>query len=104
MAKKSSIRIKAKERDGLVGAKTLMTHNMETGLRKDKSGKKIPEHWIQDVTAESNGKTVFTAAFNTSVSKDPYLSFSFAGKKGDSLKISWKDNTGATDSAETVIK
>jgi len=100
----ASIRIKAKERKGSVNVKTLMKHNMETGLRKDKSGKKIPEHWITDVTAESGGKVVFTAAFNTSISKDPYLAFAFAGKKGDSLTISWKDNTGATDSAETVIK
>jgi sulfur-oxidizing protein SoxZ len=100
----SSIRIKAKERKGSVDVKTLMKHNMETGLRKDKSGKKIPEHWITDVTAESGGKVVFAAAFNTSISKDPYLAFKFAGNKGDSLKISWKDNTGATDSAETVIK
>tara|TARA_X000000950_G_scaffold222668_1_gene268239 strand:- start:12 stop:257 length:246 start_codon:yes stop_codon:yes gene_type:complete len=81
-----------------------MKHNMETGLRKDKSGKKIPAHWIQEVSAESNGKTVFSAAFNTSISKDPYLAFAFAGKKGDSVKISWKDSAGATDSAETVIK
>jgi sulfur-oxidizing protein SoxZ len=56
------------------------------------------------VTAESGGKTVFAAAFNTSISKDPYLAFAFAGKKGDTLKISWKDNTGKTDSAETVVK
>ena len=100
----SSIRIKAKERNGSVDVKTLMKHNMETGLRKDKSGKKIPAHWIQEVSAESNGKTVFSAAFNTSISKDPYLAFAFAGKKGDSVKISWKDSAGATDSAETVIK
>ncbi len=100
----SSIRIKAKERKGSVDVKTLMKHNMETGLRKDKSGKKIPAHWIQEVSAESNGKTVFSAAFNTSISKDPYLAFAFAGKKGDSVRISWKDSTGATDSAETVIK
>ena len=100
----SSIRIKAKDRKGLVDVKCLMKHSMETGLRKDKCGKKIPEHWIQDVTAESNGQVVFSCAFNTSISKDPYLSFAFAGKKGDSLKISWKDNTGATDSAETKIK
>ena len=100
----SSIRIKAKDRKGLVDVKCLMKHNMETGLRKDKSGKKIPEHWIQDVTAESNGQVVFSCAFNTSISKDPYLSFAFAGKKGDSVKISWKDNTGAMDSAETKIK
>ena len=100
----SSIRIKAKERKGSVDVKTLMKHNMETGLRKDKSGKKIPAHWIQEVSAESNGKTVFSAAFNTSISKDPYLAFAFAGKKGDSVKISCKDSAGATDSAETVIK
>ena len=100
----SSIRIKAKERKGSVDVKTLMKHNMETGLRKDQSGKKIPAHWIQEVSAESNGKTVFSAAFNTSISKDPYLAFAFAGKKGDSVKISWKDSTGATDSAETIIK
>ena len=100
----SSIRIKAKERKGEVDVKCLMKHDMETGLRKDKGGKKIPEHWIQDVTAESNGKVVFSCAFNTSISKDPYLSFAFAGKKGDSLKVSWKDNTGATDSAETKVK
>ena len=75
----SSIRIKAKERKGSVDVKTLMKHNMETGLRKDKSGKKIPAHWIQEVSAESNGKTVFSAAFNTSISKDPYLAFAFAG-------------------------
>lgn len=100
----SSIRIKAKERNGSVDVKTLMKHNMETGLRKNKDGSKIPEHWITDVTAESGGKTVFVAAFNTSISKDPYLSFKFAGNKGDTLKISWKDNTGKTDSAETAVK
>jgi sulfur-oxidizing protein SoxZ len=100
----SSIRIKAKERKGVVDVKSLMKHPMETGLRKDKSGKKIPEHWIQDVTAEANGKVVFAAAFNTSISKDPYLAFAYAGAKGDTLKISWKDSNGATDSAETKVK
>ena len=100
----SSIRIKAKERNGRVDVKTLMRHNMETGLRKKKDGSKIPEHWITDVTAESGGKVVFVAAFNTSISKHPYLAFKFAGKKGDSLTISWKDNTGKTDSADTIVK
>jgi len=99
----STIRIKAKERNGVVDVKTLMKHPMETGLRKDKDGKKIPEHWIQDVSAESGGKTVFTASFNTSISKDPYLSFAFAGKKGDTLVMSWKDSAGATDTAEVKI-
>ena len=100
----SSIRIKAKERKGVVDVKTLMKHKMETGLRKGKDGKKIPEHWLQEVSAESGGKVVFVAALNTSISKDPYLSFKFVGKKGDPIKISWKDSKGATDSAETIVK
>ena len=36
----SSIRIKAKERNGSVDVKTLMKHNMETGLRKGQGRKK----------------------------------------------------------------
>lgn len=100
----SSIRIKAKERNGVVAVKTLMKHNMETGLRKNKKGEKIPEHWIQNVTAESGGNVVFKAAFNTSISKDPYLAFNFAGKKGDTITISWIDSKGVTDSAETAVK
>ena len=47
------------------------------------------------MTAEANGKVVFAAAFNTSISKDPYLAFAYAGAKGDTLKISWKDSNGA---------
>ena len=100
----STIRIKAKERNGLVSVKSLMKHPMETGLRKDKSGKKIPEHWIQDVVAEANGNRVFSVAFNTSISKDPYLAFAYTGEKGDVLRISWKDSAGETDSAETMVK
>ena len=58
----ASIKIRAKAKDGLTTVKTLMSHPMETGLRKDsKTGKKIPAHHITEVTAEHNGQTVMTA-------------------------------------------
>ncbi|MDH5446607.1 MAG: thiosulfate oxidation carrier complex protein SoxZ, partial [Gammaproteobacteria bacterium] len=39
------------------------------------------------------------------VSKNPYLSFAFTGAKaGDSVKLSWVDNTGKSDSAEAKVK
>lgn len=99
----SGIRIKARERNGVVDVKTLMKHPMETGLRKDKDGNKIPEHWIQDVVAEVNGKVVFSCAFNTSISKDPYLSFAYAGSKGETLTLSWKDSAGESASADVTV-
>ena len=71
---------------------------------KDSKGELIPPHYIETVTFEHGGKTVFTAFWGPAVSKDPYLKFSFkGGKKGDELKVSWKDNLGKTDSSVAKI-
>lgn len=99
-----TIRAKAKAKDGLVDVKVLMKHPMETGLRKDKEGNKIPPHFIQNVMATVSGQTVFSAEFNTSVSKDPYLAFSYPGQSGDALVIAWMDNQGNSDNAEFLVK
>ena len=105
MAKKS-IRIRAKMKGNVTEVKALMSHSMETGLRKDKkTGKKIPAHFIKEVVCEHNGKQVLTADWSVAVSKNPYLSFKFKGaNKGDGIKISWTDNMGKSDTAEDTIK
>jgi sulfur-oxidizing protein SoxZ len=101
----ASIKIRAKVSDGVTTVKALIKHPMETGMRKDKkTGKLIPAQFIQEVTSEHNGKTVITALWGPAISKNPYLSFKFKGaKKGDTLKLSWVDNKGAKDSAETQV-
>ncbi|NOZ54736.1 MAG: thiosulfate oxidation carrier complex protein SoxZ [Gammaproteobacteria bacterium] len=105
MAKKS-IRIRAKMKGNVTEVKALMSHAMETGLRKDKkTDKKIPAHFIQEVKCEHNGKQVLLAEWGVAVSKDPYLSFKFSGaNKGDKISISWYDNMGKSASAESTIK
>jgi len=105
MAKKS-IRIRAKIKGDVTEVKALMSHEMETGLRKDKkTGKKIPPHFIKEVICEHNGKQILLANWSVAVSKNPYLSFRFKGAKvGDSIKISWNDNKGDSDSAEDTVK
>ena len=102
----ASIKIRAKAKDGVTTVKTLMSHPMETGLRKDsKTGEKIPAHHITEVTAEHNGNVVMTANWGGAISKNPYLSFKFKGaSSGDKIKISWVDNMGKGDTAEADIK
>ncbi len=102
----ASIKIRAKEKGGVTTVKCLISHPMETGLRKDKkTGEKIPAHFIQEVIAEHNGKNVLTALWGGGVSKNPYLSFKIkGGAKDDAIKISWTDNTGKSDSKEAKIK
>ena len=104
MAKKT-IKIRAKNKDGVTTVKALMTHPMETGARKDKkTGENIPAHFIQEVTCESGGKKLITAYWSGGVSKNPYLSFKFkGGNKGDKMTLSWVDNKGNSDSTEATI-
>lgn len=101
----SSIKVRAKVSGDVTTVKALISHPMETGLRKDKKTKKvIPAHFIQEVTCEHGGNTVMTALWGPSVSKNPYLSFRFkGGKAGDTLKVSWVDNKGESDSLDAKI-
>ena len=101
----ATIRIKAKSTNGITDVKAVMSHTMETGLRKDSKGDKIPAHHITEVVAEHNGRVVLNANWGISISKNPYLSFKFnGGAPGETIKISWVDNLGKSDSLEAAIK
>ena len=84
--------------------RVLMSHPMEPGTRKDASGNTIPAHFIRDVEATHNGKTVLKAQFSGSVSQNPFLSFKFkGGAKGDKVVITWVDNRGEKRTDEATI-
>jgi sulfur-oxidizing protein SoxZ len=101
----SSIKIRAKSSNGVTTVKSLMSHEMETGLRKDKeTGDPIPAHFIQEVTAKWKDQVVMTAFWSGGVSKNPYLSFKFnGGEAGDAVEITWVDNQGATETGTAEI-
>ncbi len=104
MAKKK-IRIRAKMKGDVAEVKTLMSHPMETGFRKNKkTGKKIPAHFIKEVICEHKGNRVLVASWGVAVSKNPYLSFKFKGAaKGDTITISWNDNKGESATADAEV-
>lgn len=84
--------------------KVLMSHEMETGQRKDAAGKVIPAWHITDVTAALNGKPVLAAEWGPAVAKNPFLQFTIKGAKaGDKIAITWKDNRGDTRTDEATV-
>ena len=98
------MKIRAQMAGDKVEVRVLMAHEMETGQRKDASGKVIPAWFIQNVTATWNGKTVMSAEWGTAVSKNPFLSFRFSGAKpGDKVQITWTDNHGDKRTDEATI-
>jgi sulfur-oxidizing protein SoxZ len=98
------MRIRAQASGDKTTVRVLMSHEMETGQRKDASGKVIPAWFIQEVTATLNGKTVMTAQWGPSVSKNPFLQFSLKGAKaGDKVGITWVDNKGDKRTDEATV-
>lgn len=98
------MRIRASMAGGKVEVRMLMSHAMETGLRKDPNGKLVPAHYIQQVSVTHNGRTVMSAQWGPAVSKNPFLHFRFSGgKPGDRVAVSWTDNKGEKRTDETVV-
>jgi sulfur-oxidizing protein SoxZ len=102
----NSIKVRAKLKGEVTEVKALMSHPMETGLRKDKkTGEVIPAHFIQEVVCTHKGNQVMNALWSGGVSKNPYIAFKFGGAaKGDSVELAWTDNKGESDSASVEIK
>lgn len=104
MASKS-IKLKAKTENGETTVKALIKHPMETGRRKDKdSGELIPIHYIKEVTCKYQDETVLTTEWGPTISKNPFLSFTFTGgAAGEKVELTWLDNKGEGETASATI-
>jgi len=98
------MRIRAQMAGDKATVRVLMSHEMETGQRKDSAGKTIPAWFIQEVSAAHNGKTVLTAQWGPAVAKNPFMQFVVKGAKaGDKVTVTWKDNKGDTRTDEATV-
>lgn len=85
--------------------KVLMSHPMESGLRKDaKTDKLVPAHYINMVVATLNGKTVIESQWGSAISKNPFLGFKVKGvKAGDKIAVNAVDNMGTKFNGEVAV-
>ena len=98
------MRIRAQVQGDKATVRVLMSHEMETGQRKDSAGKTIPAWFIQEVSASHNGKPVLSAQWGPAVSKNPFLQFMIKGAKaGDKVAVSWVDNRGDKRTDEATV-
>lgn len=98
------MRIRAQASGSNAVVRVLMSHEMETGQRKDSAGKVVPAWHITNVTASHNGKPVMSAEWGPAVAKNPFLQFTLKGAKaGDKVSVTWKDNKGETRTDEATV-
>jgi sulfur-oxidizing protein SoxZ len=78
----------------IIEVKTLISHVMETGQRKDTDGRIVPRNIIHAFQATFNGRPVFQAEFQPGISANPYLSFHMRVPGSGEFEFTWIDDAG----------
>ena len=97
MAKtKARVKVPASVAKGEVfQVKTLISHKMESGQRKDKkTGEKIPRMIINSFVCTYNGEEVFTCDWHPAISANPYMAFYVRAAESGTLDFKWIDDDG----------
>ena len=85
--------------------KTLISHNMESGQRKDSDGNPIPRSIINRFTCTFNGETVIDVKMEPAISTNPYFEFQAIVPETGTFEFTWYDDDGAvyTDVKEITV-
>tara|TARA_B110000008_G_C16722933_1_gene465521 strand:+ start:352 stop:681 length:330 start_codon:yes stop_codon:yes gene_type:complete len=75
--------------------KTLISHKMESGQRKDKDGNKIPRSIINRFACSFNGQNVIDVALEPAISTNPYFQFDAVVPESGEFKFIWYDDDGS---------
>ena len=89
----------------VIALKTLISHEMESGQRKDKEGKVIPRKIINKFACEFNGAPVFSCDIDPAISANPYFEFTAKVSESGTFKFTWTDDDGSvyTDEHEITV-
>ena len=84
--------------------KTLISHKMESGQRKDDDGNVIPRSIINRVTAEFKGQSVIDVTLEPAISTNPYFQFEATVPESGEFKFTWYDDDGSVYDTSKKIK
>ena len=104
MIERPRIKLPKQARKGeIIQIKTLMSHTMENGQRRDRNGNIIPRKIINTFTCEFNGRPVFSCDLDTAVAENPYLQFAARIEESGTFRFTWRDDDGSTITADETI-
>ncbi|MGE0420101.1 MAG: thiosulfate oxidation carrier complex protein SoxZ [Acetobacteraceae bacterium] len=83
--------------------KLLISHQMESGQRRDAKGQAIPRDIIHAFGCTFDGQTVLDASFFPAISANPFLAFSVIAHRSGDLVIRFTDDHGTTQTETVAI-
>jgi sulfur-oxidizing protein SoxZ len=88
-----------------VSVRTLISHPMESGQRRDGDGNLIPRSIINRFTCDFNGQNVIDVTMEPAISTNPYFEFEAVVPEAGEFKFTWYDDDGSVyeDSADITV-
>jgi sulfur-oxidizing protein SoxZ len=74
--------------------KALISHQMETGLRRDNQGGVIPRKIINKFVCRYNDDVVFGVDLHEAVAANPYIEFYLRATESGHLDFVWEEDGG----------
>ena len=78
-----------------VTIKTLISHKMESGQRKDGDGNIIPRSIINRFVVDFNGENVLDVTLEPAISTNPYFEFEAKVPESGEFTFTWYDDDGS---------
>lgn len=75
--------------------KTLISHPMESGQRKDSDGNPIPRSIINRFTCEFEGESVIDVTLEPAISTNPFMEFQSVVPASGTFTFTWYDDDGS---------
>lgn len=94
---------KTAQRGEIVEIRTLISHTMETGYRRDYLGKTLPRDIITEFKCTYNGAEVCRATFHPAIAANPYISFPVRITESGTLQFTWTGDNGFTQTESAQI-
>jgi len=85
--------------------KSLISHKMESGQRKDSDGNTIPRSIINHFSCDFNGENVVQVILQPAISTNPYIQFEAVIQDSGTFTFTWIDDNGSvyTDSKDITV-
>ena len=74
--------------------KTIISHQMETGLRHDAQGQVIPRKIINRFVCRYAGVVVFSVDLHEAMSANPFIEFYLRATQSGRLEFIWEEDGG----------
>jgi sulfur-oxidizing protein SoxZ len=94
---------KATKRGDIIEIKTLISHVMETGFRRDSTGKIYPRNIITRFVCTYNGKQIFGADLFPAIAANPFFTFYAVAADSGTIDFEWSGDNGFHETASAPI-